>query len=77
LTIPSFECKKNDVITVTEKRNSQNVIRANLLRQPPEKTYGHLEIHPKELKGQILALPKRVDLDLQINELKVIEYYSR
>jgi len=77
LTIASFKCKKNDVITVTEKRNSQNVIRANLLRQPPEKTYGHLEIHPKELKGQILALPKRVDLDLQINELKVIEYYSR
>jgi small subunit ribosomal protein S4 len=42
--------------------------------------YRHLELLNTE-KGKILAkikaLPKRYDIDLKINELKVVEYYSR
>jgi small subunit ribosomal protein S4 len=77
LTIPSFECKKNDIITVINKENSKKIVTTNLLRYQDDKSCSHLELNKKELKGQILSLPKRSDIDLNINELKVIEYYSR
>lgn len=37
----------------------------------------HLELDPKVLRGTILSPVKRKDLLVRINELKVVEYYSR
>jgi ribosomal protein S4 len=37
----------------------------------------HLEIETESLNGKFLAPVKRKDVLLRINELKVVEYYSR
>ena len=37
----------------------------------------HLEINPEQLIGKFLSPVKRKDVLLRINELKVVEYYSR
>lgn len=37
----------------------------------------HLELDPKALRGTFLSPVKRKDLLVRINELKVVEYYSR
>jgi small subunit ribosomal protein S4 len=36
-----------------------------------------LEFEPDELKGRFLRPPAREDLMVPVNELQVIEYYSR
>lgn len=38
---------------------------------------GHLELNAKEIIGKYLNPVKRKDIALRINELKVVEYYSR
>lgn len=72
---PSFECKVNDIITVREKTASKNLVNCFLGLQP--ETYPHLQVKKEKLEGTIITLPKRKSLNLEIDELKVIEYYSR
>ena len=36
-----------------------------------------LEVNSEKLEGKILALPKREDIDLNIQEHLIIELYSR
>lgn len=79
VTVPSFECKVIDVITVKNRKISQKLVDTNFQLNKRKVNYKHLEII---LVGgvkiaTVLALPQRIDIDLKINELKVIEYYSR
>jgi ribosomal protein S4 len=37
----------------------------------------HLEINPESLVGKVVSFVKRKDVLVRINELKVVEYYSR
>jgi ribosomal protein S4 len=37
----------------------------------------HLEVNVENLKGKFISLVKRKDVLVRINELKVIEYYSK
>ena len=75
ITIPSFECKINDEISVTQKETSKKIISkpVQLQKNTPE----HLLVNKAELTGKILKVPNRANLDLEVNELKVVEYYSR
>lgn len=75
ITIPSFECKINDEISVTQKEVSKKIISKplQLQKSSPE----HLLINKEKLTGKILKAPNRANLDLEVNELKVVEYYSR
>ena len=75
ITIPSFECKINDEISVTQKEVSKKIISKplQLQKNSPE----HLLINKENLTGKILKAPNRANLDLEVNELKVVEYYSR
>lgn len=72
---PSFECCINDNIRISNKKRSQRLVRKNLQITKP--TPEHLLLNKNEITGKILQKPKRSNLDLEINELKVIEYYSR
>lgn len=75
VTIPSFECKIGDLIQAANKQTSQNMLSRQLARDInfPE----HIKTDKKEQNGKLIKNPNRKKLDLEINELKVIEYYSR
>jgi small subunit ribosomal protein S4 len=79
VTIPSFECEINDFITIRNKESSKNLISTNLQYRRKQTKYRHLELLIiNDVKiGRIISLPQRSDIDLKIDELKVVEYYSR
>jgi len=79
VTIPSFECRLIDVITVRNKQSSIKLVNNNFKLYNSKTNYKHLEvIFVDGLKiARIISFPRRSDIDLKINELKVIEYYSR
>jgi small subunit ribosomal protein S4 len=97
INIPSFLCKKGDLITIKERSQSKKLIsdnfdvqqqkrkliqrrmkRVNLLKSRFNSLLpSHLEINNETLFGKFLGPVKRKDVLLRINELKVIEYYSR
>lgn len=75
VNIPSFQCKPNDIITI--KPNSLKIIKENLNKKNGRFLPFHLELDQKKLIGKINSIILREDITLSINELLVIEFYSR
>lgn len=77
VNIPSFQCQINDIIGVKAKSTSKNLVENNLkvikFSDPPT----HLELNKSKLEGRVKNYCDRNELVLDLNELLVIEYYSR
>ena len=75
--IPSFQCQINDIIGIKPISASKNVITNNLkirnFIDPPS----HLTLDKSKLEGIVKNYCDRSELLLELNELLVIEYYSR
>ena len=77
LNIPSFQCRIGDKIGVKQNSNSIKLIGENLkINQKPELP-SHLTLNTEKIEGEISNHCSREDLLLELNELLVIEYYSR
>lgn len=77
IDIPSFQCQINDVIGIKPKSISKNLIENNLKKinftEPP----AHLNFDKVKLEGTVKNYCDRNEVLLDLNELLVIEYYSR
>lgn len=77
VTIASYRVKPGDVIEVAPKSKSNALIKQNVEARRRGKTLPWLEFDADALKGKFVSLPAREDLNVPVNELQVIEYYSR
>ena len=77
VSIPSFQCRLNDVISVKEKSTSKNLIESNVKENQVTTIPGHLKFDSSKLQATVLDYCDRNDVGLQLDELLVIEYYSR
>jgi small subunit ribosomal protein S4 len=77
VNIPSFQCHLNDIIGVKNRLISKNLVENNLKEKPNINFPGHLKLDNSKLEGKILDYCDRADVRLKLNELFVIEYYSR
>nr|YP_009670529.1 ribosomal protein S4 [Passiflora suberosa]QCX29823.1 ribosomal protein S4 [Passiflora suberosa] len=86
--IPSYRCKPRDLITVKDEQKSKDMIKKSLDSldmikkslddsSPRKKLPTHLILYRKEYKGLVNQIIDRKWVGLKINELLVIEYYSR
>jgi small subunit ribosomal protein S4 len=77
VTIPSFQCQPGDSIELKLKiTNSEPKYQPTPLKTKRFIPY-HLAGSQKELKGGIKRIVDRRDIKLSVNELLVVEYYSR
>ena len=77
VNVPSFQCRLNDIIGIKQKSNIQNLIQNNLKNNQYNELPSHLKFDSSKLEATILNYCNRNDIKLQIDELLVIEYYSR
>ena len=77
VSIPSFQCRVNDVITIKPKQSSKNLVEANLKNNKKADLPVHLKFDETKLEATVLDYCDRSDVGLDIKELLVIEYYSR
>jgi small subunit ribosomal protein S4 len=77
INIASFQCRVNDKISVKSKTVSKNIIEQNLKAMKFLERPGHLKFDAEKIEGQIINYCDRNDLLLELDELLVIEYYSR
>jgi small subunit ribosomal protein S4 len=77
VNIPSFQCRLNDVISVKEKNTSKNLITNNIKNNQVKELSYSLKFNESSLEATILDYCDRDDIQLNLNELLVIEYYSR
>nr|YP_010362631.1 ribosomal protein S4 [Euphorbia tithymaloides]UNS16586.1 ribosomal protein S4 [Euphorbia tithymaloides] len=72
--IPSYRCKPLDVITARGEPKSRAMIKNSA---PQEELPKHLTLHPFQYKGLVNQIIDSKWVGLKINELLVVEYYSR
>lgn len=75
INIPSYICKVNDSISVNS--SSQDFVKKLLERPNLQSPTPHLELNQEKLTGTVLDNVPRSLVGLQINELLVVEFYSR
>jgi len=77
LNIPSFQCRINDIIGIKNKVSSKNLIENNLKTTKLVEIPSHLTFNKTSLEGKIVNYCDRSNILLELDELLVIEYYSR
>nr|YP_008082100.1 ribosomal protein S4 [Cunninghamia lanceolata]AGL10946.1 ribosomal protein S4 [Cunninghamia lanceolata]BCK52135.1 ribosomal protein S4 [Cunninghamia lanceolata var. konishii] len=79
--IPSYRCKPQDLISIKDKQRLRNLINKNreIFQKEKRRVPPHLNLIKK--KSQYIGLVKKIidsnRISLKINELLVVEYYSR
>ena len=71
--IPSMYLTKDDEIAVKESSKSSPVFANSGSRAVP----GWLSFDQDQLKGSVLAIPTREDVDLEVKEHLIVELYSK
>ena len=77
VSVPSFQCRLNDIIGIKEKNNSKTLIENNIKNNQVKNIPNHLKFDNSKLEATVLDYCNRDDVALQLDELLVIEYYSR
>nr|CAQ52794.1 ribosomal protein S4 [Zelometeorium patulum] len=75
--IPSYRCKPQDFVTIKNQRKSETIISKNIEFYQKYKIPNHLTYIFLEKKGLVNQILDRESIGLKINELLVVEYYSR
>nr|QXV93516.1 ribosomal protein S4 [Rubroshorea leprosula] len=75
--IPSYRCKPRDIISARNEQKSRALIQNSLDSSIPKKLPKHLTLHTLQYKGLVNQIIDRKWVGLKINELLVVEYYSR
>ena len=77
VSIPSYQCKPGDVISVKDSSASKQLVTNNLDLPALSNIPQNLEFDKKALTAKVLGIIDREWVALKLNELYVIEFYSR
>ncbi|NJK38650.1 MAG: 30S ribosomal protein S4 [Oscillatoriales cyanobacterium RM2_1_1] len=77
VSVASYQCKPGEVISVRDREKSREMIKANLQYPGLANVPSHLELDKDKLTAKVNGVIEREWVALQINELLVVEFYSR
>nr|YP_010119027.1 ribosomal protein S4 [Gymnotheca chinensis]QQY97910.1 ribosomal protein S4 [Gymnotheca chinensis] len=75
--IPSYRCKPRDIITTRDEQRSRVLVQNYMDSTPREELPKHLTLDSSQYKGVVNQIIDSKWVGLKINELLVVEYYSR
>lgn len=75
VTSPSYSCKPSDIIS--PRQRSLTLFKNNLLSFSDVTIPQHLLLNSSSLEGKVVSYVNRKSISLIVNELLVVEYYSR
>jgi len=77
LDIASYQCTAGDVVAIREQKASKKLAEGNLEFPGLANVPPHLELDKSKMTAKITGKCEREWVALEINELLVVEYYSR
>nr|UPO65343.1 ribosomal protein S4 [Micrasterias americana] len=75
--IPSYRCKPQDIIVIRDRARSRALVDKNLNNAQESKLPTHLRLNAKNYKAAVNQIVNRNSIGIKVNELLVVEYYSR
>lgn len=77
VNIPSFQCQPSDLISFDSSPKTSKLIERSLSLNTNLSSNNHLKFHKDSLTIEIINLVERQDVTFKVNDMLVIEYYSR
>lgn len=77
VNIPSYIVKAGDVIAVKDKSKSSEKFKAITEIAGSKVVPAWLQADKENLMGKVVSLPTRDEIDLQVNETLIVEFYSK
>lgn len=77
VNIASYQCRPGEEIAVRNREQSKKLVEANLQYPGLANLPNHLEFDKNKMQGKVNGVIEREWVALQVNELLVVEYYSR
>ena len=77
VNIPSFQCKIGDVVAIREKSKAMIILEESKNFIGGQNRVTWIDANRENLSGKIIALPKREDIQLPVNEQQIVELYSK
>lgn len=77
ISIASYQCRAGDKITVRNTQKSKQLVENYLAFPGLANIPSHLELDKTNLSGKVNGIIERDWVALQLNELLIVEYYSR
>ncbi len=76
VTIPSFQVKPGDEVSVREKSKKLALVHSSLKRTK-ESSLNWLDVNKAELKGKYITMPEREQIPVDVKEQLIVELYSK
>jgi small subunit ribosomal protein S4 len=77
VTIPSFQCRPKDSFEVKNKESSKKFLGRILEQSGQNVLPDFIEFEKEKLKGKVKRLIENNEVNLNLNQLLVVEYYSK
>jgi small subunit ribosomal protein S4 len=77
VNIPSFSVSAGDEVTIREGSSKLTILEVAKEFASHQAAPAWLEVDRDAYKGRVLALPKREDINLPLNEQLIVELYSK
>lgn len=77
VNIPSFQVRQDDMILIKEKSPMRDAITEMVAVAETRGLPGWLELDKEKLKGRIVGVPSKEDIQLPIKEQYIVELYSK
>jgi small subunit ribosomal protein S4 len=77
VNIPSFQCKVGDVVEIREASKKLILLEVSRDFASGQGRAAWLEHNPENLSGKVVALPRREEIQLPVNEQQIVELYSK
>lgn len=75
--IPSFQVKEGEVISLCQKSRSSVKFKAITESCGARPVPMWLDMNKETLEAKVVRMPNREDIDLDVQELLIVEYYSK
>ena len=77
VNIPSYQCKVGDEVAIKEGSQKLVILEEAKNFASGQRSVPWIDINRDNFSGKIIALPKRGDVNLPVNEQLIVELYSK
>ena len=77
VNIPSYQTRVGDEISVKESSKQLDAVKNSVEFASHQPAPNWVQVDREALKGRLIALPKREDINLPVNEQLIVELYSK